>query len=73
MARLALSTIRTSPVKALVWSGLLASTVLLASWFNAIATTTVEHADMNEFGRDDTPCYMFLTPSPHPAPNPCEP
>lgn len=31
-----------SRAKALAWSGLLASALLLASWFNAIATSTFE-------------------------------
>jgi hypothetical protein len=79
------------PGKVLAWSGCVAGALLLLSWFNTFATTTLDalpSASPGSIGtvsegddgwsrfladRDDAPCYTFITPSPSPVPNPCEP
>ena len=91
MVRIKLTTTGWRPGKVLAWSGFVASAVLLVSWFNAVATTTLDappSLSLPPIGAvtegddattrihattDNAPCYMLITPSPYPEPNPCEP
>lgn len=79
MARINLTTTGWSPGKVVAWSGFAASAMLLGSLFNAIATSTLDAPPPRSpqplavTEEHDAPCYMVITPSPYPEPNPCEP